>query len=122
MSDGSEFTNPYSRAEKPEFLTEKRFDEFALPAELQSALEEAGFIYCTPIQERTLPISLDGRDVAGQAQTGTGKTAAFLVTVVTRLLSFADRDPLLSSALIVAPTRELSHQIYQHAHYAGTRT
>ena len=115
MSDGSEFTNPYSRAEKPEFLTEKRFDEFALPVELQSALEEAGFIYCTPIQERTLPISLDGRDVAGQAQTGTGKTAAFLVTVVTRLLSLTDRDPLLSSALIVAPTRELSHQTYQEA-------
>jgi ATP-dependent RNA helicase RhlB len=115
MSDGSEFANPYPRAEKPEFLTEKRFNEFALPAELQSALDEAGFIYCTPIQERSLPILLDGRDIAGQAQTGTGKTAAFLVTVITRLLSLADRDPLLSSALIVAPTRELSHQIYQEA-------
>ena len=115
MSDVSEFANPYPRAEKPEFLTEKRFDEFALPAELQSALNEGGFIYCTPIQEHTLPISLDGRDVAGQAQTGTGKTAAFLVTVITRLLAFTDRDPRLPSALIVAPTRELSHQIFQEA-------
>ena len=115
MSDGSEFDNPYPRAEKPDFLTEKRFDEFALPAELQSALTEAGFIYCTPIQERTLPILLDGHDVAGQAQTGTGKTAAFLVTLITRLLTLTDRDPLLPSALIVAPTRELSHQIYQEA-------
>jgi ATP-dependent RNA helicase RhlB len=115
MSEGSEFTSPYLRAEKPEFLTEKRFDTFALPAELQSALDEAGFVYCTPIQERTLPISLSGRDVAGQAQTGTGKTAAFLVTVITRLLALADRDPRLPSALIVAPTRELSHQIYLEA-------
>ena len=115
MSDGPEFTNTYSRAEKPEFLTEKRLDAFGLPAELQSALEEAGFIYCTPIQERTLPITLSGRDVAGQAQTGTGKTAAFLVTVITRLLKLTDRDPHLPSALIVAPTRELSHQIYQEA-------
>jgi len=115
MSDVSEFANPYPRAEKPEFLTEKRFDAFALPAALQSALDEAGFIYCTPIQERTLPISLDGRDVAGQAQTGTGKTAAFLVTVITRLLALTDRDPFLPSALIVAPTRELSHQIYEEA-------
>ncbi len=115
MSDESELTGPFPRAEKPEFLTEKRFDEFALPPELQSALNEAGFIYCTPIQERTLPILLDGRDVAGQAQTGTGKTAVFLVTIITRLLALADRDPHLPSALIVAPTRELSHQIYQEA-------
>ncbi len=115
MSEGSEFASPYLRAEKPEFLTEKRFDTFALPAELQSALDEAGFIYCTPIQERTLPISLSGRDIAGQAQTGTGKTAAFLVTLITRLLAHANRDPRLPSALVVAPTRELSHQIYQEA-------
>jgi ATP-dependent RNA helicase RhlB len=115
MSDASEFDDPYPRAEKPQFLTEKRFDEFALPAELQSALDEAGFIYCTPIQERTLPITLNGRDVAGQAQTGTGKTAAFLVTVITRLLKLPERNSHLPAALIVAPTRELSHQIYQEA-------
>ena len=112
MSETPESPAAHPRAEKPEFLTEQRFDEFALPAQLQSALKEAGFVYCTPIQEQTLPISLSGLDVAGQAQTGTGKTAAFLVTVITRILTFSDRDPRLPSALIVAPTRELSHQIY----------
>jgi ATP-dependent RNA helicase RhlB len=115
MSETSESPVAHPRAEKPEFLTQQRFDEFALPAQLQSALTEAGFIYCTPIQEQTLPISLSGLDVAGQAQTGTGKTAAFLVTVITRILTFSDRDPRLPAALIVAPTRELSHQIYEEA-------
>ena len=115
MSETSESPAAQPRADKPEFLTEQRFDEFALPAQLQSALKEAGFVYCTPIQEQTLPISLSGLDVAGQAQTGTGKTAAFLVTVITRILAFSDRDPRLPAALIVAPTRELSHQIYEEA-------
>lgn len=115
MSEASESPHPHLRAEKPEFLTEKRFDEFALPEPLLSALEEAGFVHCTPIQEQTLPISLSGCDVAGQAQTGTGKTAAFLVTVITRILKFSERDPRLPAALIVAPTRELSHQIYEEA-------
>ena len=115
MSDTPESPAPYPRAEKPEFLTQKRFDEFALPAELLSALSEAGFTYCTPIQEQTLPISLAGDDVAGQAQTGTGKTAAFLVTVITRILMLPERDSRLPSALIIAPTRELSHQTYEEA-------
>ena len=115
MSETSESPATHPRAEKPEFLTEQRFDEFALPTQLQSALREAGFVYCTPIQEQTLPISLSGLDVAGQAQTGTGKTAAFLVTVITRILTFSDREPRLPAALIVAPTRELSHQIYEEA-------
>jgi ATP-dependent RNA helicase RhlB len=115
MSHTSESPTPYPRAEKPEFLTQKRFDEFALPAELLSALSETGFIYCTPIQEQTLPISLAGDDVAGQAQTGTGKTAAFLVTVITRILMLPERDSRLPSALIIAPTRELSHQTYEEA-------
>jgi ATP-dependent RNA helicase RhlB len=115
MSEAPESLTPHLRAEKPEFLTEQRFDELDLPAQLQSNLREAGFIYCTPIQEQTLPISLSGLDVAGQAQTGTGKTAAFLVTVITRILAFSERDPRLPAALIVAPTRELSHQIYEEA-------
>ena len=115
MPNTPESPIPYPRAEKPEFLTQKRFDEFALPAELLLALNQAGFKYCTPIQEQTLPISLTGLDVAGQAQTGTGKTAAFLVTAITRILMLSDRDPRLPSALIVAPTRELSHQTYEEA-------
>jgi ATP-dependent RNA helicase RhlB len=115
MSNTPESPTPYPRAEKPEFLTQKRFDEFALPAELLTALNQAGFTYCTPIQEQTLPISLAGLDVAGQAQTGTGKTAAFLVTVITRILMLPERDSRLPSAIIIAPTRELSHQTYEEA-------
>jgi ATP-dependent RNA helicase RhlB len=115
MSEPSESSSDLVRAGKPEFLTEKRFDAFDLPEQLLTALNEAGFVYCTPIQEQTLPISLSGHDVAGQAQTGTGKTAAFLVTIITRILKLSDRDPRLPAALVVAPTRELSHQIYEEA-------
>jgi ATP-dependent RNA helicase RhlB len=103
------------RADKPEFLTQIRFDAFDLPEEVFSGLADAGFVYCTPIQAEILPISLSGRDVAGQAQTGTGKTAAFLVTVMARLLSVPDNLRNLPLTLIVAPTRELSHQIYEEA-------
>ena len=103
------------RAQKPEFLTETRFDEFNLPDEVLSGLKDADFTYCTPIQAQTLPVLLTGRDVAGQAQTGTGKTAAFLVTVLNRLLSLTEKSSSLPSALIVSPTRELSHQIYEEA-------
>ena len=103
------------RAPKPEFLTETRFDEFDLHDEVLAGLNDAGFTYCTPIQAQTLPVSLTGRDVAGQAQTGTGKTAAFLVTVLNGLLSAPPKDDGLPLALIVAPTRELSQQIYEEA-------
>ena len=87
MPDGSPSVSPERRAEKPDFLTQTRFDGFDLPARVLSNLNDAGFIYCTPIQEQTLPLSLAGQDVAGQAQTGTGKTAAFLVTIITRFFS-----------------------------------
>ena len=104
------------RALKPEFLTHTKFEEFNLPATVLAGLNEAGFTYCTPIQAQTLPVLLTGRDVAGQAQTGTGKTAAFLVTVITRLLSLQEKkSDGLPSAIIVAPTRELSRQIYEEA-------
>ena len=103
------------RADKPDFLTQTRFEEFDLPAKVLSNLTAAGFIFCTPIQAQTLPLSLAGRDVAGQAQTGTGKTAAFLVTVFTRFFAQPDKNRDLPSALIVAPTRELSHQIFTEA-------
>jgi ATP-dependent RNA helicase RhlB len=103
------------RADEPDFLTQTRFDEFDLPDRVLSNLKDAGFIHCTPIQEQTLPVSLAGQDVAGQAQTGTGKTAAFLVTVITRFFSQPDRPRDLPSALIIAPTRELSQQIFEEA-------
>jgi ATP-dependent RNA helicase RhlB len=110
-----QFLQQPPRAQKPEFLTETRFDEFNLPAELLAGLKDADFVHCTPIQAQTLPVSLTGRDVAGQAQTGTGKTAAFLVTVVNALLAEPAKNDGLPLALIVAPTRELSQQIYEEA-------
>ena len=110
------------RADRPTFLTKIRFDEFDLPSEVLAGLKDAGFVHCTPIQAEVLPLSLTGRDVAGQAQTGTGKTAAFLTTLFTRLLSRSDRKPGLPSGLIVAPTRELALQIYDDAEVLGRHT
>lgn len=96
-----------------------RFNELPLPKQIQLGIEEAGFHDCTPIQERTLPLSLTGKDVAGQAQTGTGKTAAFLVTLFTRLLSRDVTNGKNPRALILAPTRELVVQIEQDAQLLG---
>ncbi len=73
---------------------------------------------CTPIQAETLPVALSGRDVAGQAQTGTGKTAAFLVAVYNHLMKNppdASRKQNQPRALILAPTRELAIQIRDDA-------
>ncbi len=103
-------------SDKP--LTDITFSSFELHPALQAGLESAGFTRCTPIQALTLPITLAGRDVAGQAQTGTGKTLAFLVTVIHRLLSqpaLAERKPEDPRALILAPTRELAIQIHKDA-------
>jgi len=103
-------------------LTETSFRSFDLAEPLQRGLEAAGFTHCTPIQELALPLVLAGRDVAGQAQTGTGKTAAFLLATMQRLLTRPaperrrPRDPL---ALMVAPTRELAIQIHRDAELLG---
>ncbi len=103
-------------SDKP--LTDITFSNFDLHPALLAGLEAAGFTRCTPIQAMTLPISLAGRDVAGQAQTGTGKTLAFLITLMNRLLikpALADRKPEDPRALILAPTRELAIQIHKDA-------
>ncbi|MUV13110.1 ATP-dependent RNA helicase RhlB [Noviluteimonas gilva] len=103
-------------SDKP--LTDIAFSEFDLHPALLAGLEAAGFNRCTPIQALTLPIALAGRDVAGQAQTGTGKTLAFLITTLNRLLTrpaLADRKPEDPRALILAPTRELAIQIHKDA-------
>ncbi|MBI5594352.1 MAG: DEAD/DEAH box helicase [Deltaproteobacteria bacterium] len=110
------------RADKPKFLTHTHFDELNLPEPVLKGLTEAGFTQCTPIQAQTLPLSLSGKDVAGQAQTGTGKTAAFLVTVFTRLLTEETRVPGEPAALIVSPTRELALQTYEEACLIGKYT
>ncbi len=106
-------------------LTETKFHEFDLPESVLKSLDEAGFTNCTPIQAQTLPVALAGHDVAGQAQTGTGKTAAFLLATMTRLLTKpADerRRPNQPRALILAPTRELAIQIDKDAESLGKHT
>ena len=103
-------------SDKP--LTDIPFSEFDLHPQLLAGLEAAGFMRCTPIQAMTLPVALPGGDVAGQAQTGTGKTLAFLVAVINRLLTrpaLAERKPGDPRALILAPTRELAIQIHKDA-------
>ena len=103
-------------SDKP--LTDITFSSFDLHPALLAGLEAAGFSRTTPIQAMTLPVALPGGDVAGQAQTGTGKTLAFLVAVMNRLLTrpaLADRKPEDPRALILAPTRELAIQIHKDA-------
>ena len=90
-----------------------------------AGIRDAGFVNCTPIQAQTLPLALAGRDIAGQAQTGTGKTAAFLVALYQSLLSKPrppGSGPGSVRALIVAPTRELAVQIHHDAEILGRHT
>ena len=106
-------------------LTDVCFDNFALHPLLLKGLEEAGFVRLTPIQALTLPITLEGKDVAGQAQTGTGKTLAFLTTIVNRLLSrpaHAERRATDPRAVVLAPTRELAIQIEKDAQVVARQT
>ena len=109
------------------YFSDQTFDEFDLPEPIRRAVDELGFTNLTRVQAEVLPFSLAGRDVVAQAQTGSGKTAAYLLTIFTHLL----RNPRLSPpetprALIVAPTRELAVQIAGDAeglgHHAGIRT
>ena len=98
----------------PEVEDKDRFHDFALPVPLMQGIAELGYEYCTPIQSRTLPFALSDFDVTGQAQTGTGKTAAFLVALLTRFWEnpLQEEQPLACPrALILAPTRELAMQI-----------
>jgi ATP-dependent RNA helicase RhlB len=100
----------------------KTFAEFDLSDEILKGIEHAGFVRCTPVQELALPITLAGEDIAAQAQTGTGKTAAFLITLFHHLLKMDKRKPGIPSALIMAPTRELALQIYQDGQVLGKYT
>lgn len=97
-------------------LTEQRFIDFPLCDQVLAALDSKGFEFCTPIQAKTLPFTLAGQDIAGQAQTGTGKTLAFLVAMFHHL--YKNPIPTKSHqprALILAPTRELAVQIASDA-------
>ncbi len=105
-------------------LSDLRFDELALQDSVRTGVRDAGFEFCTPIQASTLPIALEPRDVAGQAQTGTGKTAAFLIATFQKLLA-STPDPEQKKqprAFMLAPTRELAIQIANDAKLLGKHT
>jgi len=98
-------------------LSDVRFSELGLLPVIELAVEKTGFEFCTPIQAESLPISLAGHDVAGQAQTGTGKTAAFMLAVIQHLLNnpLEDKKPEHVRTLIMVPTRELAIQVAKDA-------
>ena len=108
-----------------EHLSSLTYQSLPLADSMMQGIVDAGFTYCTPIQAQTLPIALQGRDIAGQAQTGTGKTAAFLVALFQSLLSKPappGRQATSIRALVVAPTRELAVQIHKDAAVLGKHT
>lgn len=105
-------------------LSTLSFDSLTLTESVRAGIRDAGFTFCTPIQATTLPIALQGKDVAGQAQTGTGKTAAFLIATFEKLLKSeppaeGQRQP---RAFMLAPTRELAMQIAKDAELLGKHT
>lgn len=100
-------------------LTKTRFSNLELSDSIIKSLKQAGFNECTPIQDKTLPLSLRGKDIAGQAQTGTGKTAAFLLATFQHLINDESEKIKNPRALILAPTRELAIQIHKDALQLG---
>jgi ATP-dependent RNA helicase RhlB len=110
------------------YLSQTRFDAFPLDERLLASVRDTGFEYCSRIQAAALPLALAGQDVAGQAQTGTGKTGAFLIAVFQCLLDNPLPSPEAGSVrcMILAPTRELAIQIARDAEslgkYTGLRT
>jgi ATP-dependent RNA helicase RhlB len=105
-------------------LSDLRFDSLPLHENVLAGIREAGFEFCTPIQASTLPIALKQQDVAGQAQTGTGKTAAFLIAAFERLLTHPVEfdGPHQPRVFALAPTRELAVQIAKDAEVLGRHT
>ncbi|MFT5573304.1 MAG: ATP-dependent RNA helicase RhlB [Cryomorphaceae bacterium] len=97
-------------------LSDTRFSELDIHPDVQKGIDSTGFEFCTPIQAMALPIALEGHDVSGQAQTGTGKTAAFLIACFHRLLNSERKESKKKNpirALVIAPTRELAIQILE---------
>jgi len=109
---------PVSQFKVPPAEGKTRFHDFDLPEPLMHGIFDLDFTYCTPIQAEIMPSTLSGKDAFGKAQTGTGKTAAFLVTVITRILNTpiqGKRSSGTPRVLIIAPTRELILQISEEA-------
>ena len=115
---------PESLKEVPAVEGKMRFLDLALHEDVQYSVQAAGFEYCTPIQKLALPALLEKRDLAARAQTGTGKTAAFLLASFTRLLNepLAGRKNATPRILVLAPTRELAAQIHSDAEKLGVYT
>ncbi|WP_083251109.1 ATP-dependent RNA helicase RhlB [Acidihalobacter yilgarnensis] len=106
-------------------LSEHTFDSLELVPAVRQGILDCGFSKMTPIQAAIMPIALGGADAAGQAQTGTGKTAAFLIATFNRLLSHPSAEPRKANqprALVLAPTRELAIQIHKDAEALGHHT
>jgi ATP-dependent RNA helicase RhlB len=103
--------------EVPAVEGELRFTDLDLEKEILAACQDAGFKYCTPIQRKSLPMTLKGLDLTGKAQTGTGKTAAFLISSINHMLRnpLEKREPGACRMLVLAPTRELAIQIHKDA-------
>ena len=101
-----------------------RFQDLALAKEVIAGTQQLGFKYCSVIQEKALPHAIEGRDLAAKAQTGTGKTAAFLASSMTRLLQNPkeNRRPKTCRVLVLEPTRELALQIEKDAEAIGKYT
>ncbi len=96
-------------------LTQTRFANLELSDIILQGLTDAGFNQCTPIQDRALPLLLRDKDIAGQAQTGTGKTATFLLAMFQRLINDESEKIKNPRAIVLAPTRELAIQIHKDA-------
>ena len=99
---------------RPDGAATVNFHHLALPHTVMDAIDDLGFTDCTPIQSEVLPFSLADYDVTGQAQTGTGKTAAFLITILARQIEHPlvrPNPPGFARSLVLAPTRELALQI-----------
>ena len=117
--------HPASLREVPPVEGKTRFLDLPLHEEVQYGVQNAGFEYCTPIQALTLPAVLAGRDIAGKAQTGTGKTAAFLLGGFTMMLNkprTGEAKPGTPRMVVLAPTRELAMQIHKDALELGVFT
>ncbi|MGE4488546.1 MAG: DEAD/DEAH box helicase [Kiritimatiellales bacterium] len=101
-----------------------RFQDLDLPVDILHAIADLNFRYCTPIQAEILPLTLQGKDMAGKAQTGTGKTAAFLLGIFTHFIKNPKGAPKpgMPRALILAPTRELAMQIRDDAEKLSKHT
>lgn len=96
-----------------------RFTEFNLDSRIQMGINHAGFKTPTPIQQEAIPVALQGRDLLGLAQTGTGKTAAFMLPIINKMLTGSKGRV---RALILAPTRELAQQIYEEGRVLAKHT